>query len=79
MATVTVPVKSAWESKIIWTQVVAVVAMFGTLFGIDLPPELQAEIVGGIVLLQGGVTFVLKKYFTNTITPASVPPTAITE
>lgn len=75
--TVVVEVKSAWGSKIIWTQVVGVLAMVGTVFGFDVPPEMQSEIVVGIGAIQGIITLVLKTWFTSTVTPSSVPTTTV--
>lgn len=69
--TAEVEVKSAWTSKINWTQVVAVLAMILTVFGFSLPPELQAQIVAGIVAVQALVTWVLKTFFTTSVTTAS--------
>lgn len=71
---VVVPVKSAWLSKINWTQGIALLAMAGTFFGFDLPAETQAEILAGIVGIQAAVTWLLKTFFTTTVTPASIPP-----
>lgn len=69
-----VPIKSAWSSKIVWTQVIAIAAMAGTLFGVEIPHDLQLQIVAGIVAVQGVITMLLKTFFTNTVTPNSVPP-----
>jgi hypothetical protein len=66
-----VPLKSTFLSKINWTQLIAVVAMLLTTFGIDLQPEVQAQIVSLIVALQAVATWVLKTWFASTITPAS--------
>jgi hypothetical protein len=69
---VRVETKSAWLSKINWTQVIGLAAsvlVFTT--GIDLPLEQQAQVVLAIQALQGIVTWVLKTWWTPTITPAS--------
>ncbi len=71
MDLVSVAVKSAWLSKINWTQFVAFIAMLLTMFGIDLPPETQASILAAIVAGSSVITWVLKTFFTNTVTPAS--------
>ena len=63
--------QSAYASKINWTQAVAFAAMMMTMFGIDLPPELQASIVSGIVAVSSVVTWIMRTWFTTTITPAS--------
>ena len=64
-------VKSAWASKINWTQAVAFAAMLFTMFGIDMPAELQAQIVTGIGIVAAVVTWILRTWFTTAITYAS--------
>lgn len=76
---IVVPVKSAWLSKINWTQAISMLAMVGTVFGLNLEPQTQADIVVAIGLAQGALTWVFKTFFTNTVTPSSIPPTAIRE
>lgn len=71
---VVVPVKSAWLSKINWTQGIALLAMAGTFLGFDLDAKTQAEVLAGIVGIQSAVTWLLKTFFTTTVTPASIPP-----
>ena len=66
-------VKSAWASKINWTQAVAFAAMLFTMFGIDLPQDVQTEVVAGIVAGQSVLTWVLRTWFTTSITYASEP------
>jgi len=63
--------KSTFLSKINWTQLLAVVAMLLTTFGIDLPADVQASIVAAIVAIQAVVTWVLRTWFTTTMTPAA--------
>lgn len=68
-----VDVQSAWLSKINWTQAVAVAAsllVFATGGKVNIPVETQVGIVTGIQAFSGVVTWVLKTYFTKTITPA---------
>lgn len=74
---VVVPVKSAWLSKINWTQGIALLAAAGTFFGFDLDAKTQAEALAGIVGVQSVITWVLKTFFTNTVTPSALPPTSI--
>jgi uncharacterized membrane protein HdeD (DUF308 family) len=69
---VRVEVKSAWTSKINWTQAVAGVAMLLAYFGINLDANTQAAILALIVALQSITTWVLKTWFTNTVTAAAV-------
>jgi formate-dependent nitrite reductase membrane component NrfD len=66
-----VPVQSEWFSKTVWTQIVGVGLMLLTMFGVDIDPQLQSEIVSAIVAVVGVLTFVLKKWFTSTITASS--------
>lgn len=72
--TLRVETKSAWLSKINWTQAVAVTAnllVLTTGGKFDIPPEVQAQIVVGIGAVQGLATWIFKTWFTPTITPAS--------
>ena len=66
-------VKSSWASKINWTQALAFLAMLFTMFGIDLPQDVQTEVVAGIVAGQSVLTWVLRTWFTTSITYASEP------
>ncbi len=69
-----VNVQSAWFSKINWTQVVqalATVLVIATGGKLDLTPDQQLQIVGGIVVVGNLATVIMKTYFTNTITPQS--------
>ncbi len=73
--TTEVDIKSAWLSKINWTQVVSVVASLLVVFGLDIPPETQAHIATAITALTGLVTIVMKTFFTTSITPSSAANT----
>lgn len=66
-----VPVKSAWFSKINWTQFVAFGAMMLASFGFDLDAETQSQIVLGIAGIQTTVTWALRTFFTTSVTPAA--------
>lgn len=69
-----VNVQSAWASKINWTQAVAVTAsalVFLTGGKVNIPLDVQLQIVTGITVVQGIVTWVMKTWFTKTITLAS--------
>lgn len=70
--TARVPVRSAWFSKINWTQAVAVLASVGVVFGISMPPETQVSIVAGIQGAQALVTWALRTFFNNSVSPASL-------
>jgi hypothetical protein len=72
-----VTVKSAWLSKINWTQAVASAAMliaFATGNAINLTADQQTAIVVVIGVIGNITTYVLKTWFTDTITPASAGP-----
>lgn len=71
-STAKVLVKSAWWSKINWTQGLASAAALATLFGVDLDAQTQANILAGIVGIQAAVTWVLKTFVTPSVTPSSV-------
>ena len=68
---VEVAIKSAWWSKVNWTQVVAMVATVGVLFGTSLSPEEQAKIVATIQAVSGLATVILRTWFTTSVTPAA--------
>jgi len=63
--------KSTFLSKINWAQLLAVVAMLLTTFGIDLPADVQSSIVAAIVAIQAVVTWILRTFYTTTMTPAA--------
>ena len=70
-----VSVKSAWLSKINWTQAVAGAAMILTFISggkMDLTADQQAALVMSIGVLGNIVTWIIKTWFTPTVTPASV-------
>jgi uncharacterized protein (DUF697 family) len=71
MDLVEVAIKSAWWSKVNWTQIIAMVASLGVVFGLNISPEDQAKIVATIQALSGFATIILRTWFTTTITPAS--------
>ena len=71
MNTQLVDVKSAWLSKINWTQAVSFLAMLATMFGIDVPPEMHAQILAAIVAVSAVMTWAFKTFFTSTVTPSS--------
>lgn len=66
-----VEVKSAFLSKINWTQLISVLASLLVVFGFNIPPELQAQIAAAITAVSAIATIVMKTWFTQTITPAS--------
>lgn len=75
--TVRVEVKSAWSSKINWTQAISCVAMILTLATggeLNITAEQQLSIVAVIGLVSNIVTWVIKTWFTTTVTPSSITP-----
>jgi hypothetical protein len=69
----TVPIKSAWLSKINWTQLVSVIASLLALKGIDLDAQTQANILAGIVGINAVVTFVMRTWFNGSVNVSSLP------
>ena len=59
------PTKSFLESKINWTQLVALAAMVLTVFGVDIPDEQKVAIVATIQGAQSVLTWVLRTFFTT--------------
>ena len=69
MSTTNVAVKSAFLSKINWAQAIGFAAMILSTFGIDLDDKTRADILAGIIGLQGAITWILRTWFTTTVTP----------
>lgn len=72
---VLVPTKSAWLSKINWTQGVSSFAMVLTLVSggkLNLTADQQVSIVVTIGVVGDVATYVIKTWFTPTVTRASV-------
>lgn len=63
--------KSAWRSKINWVQAVSGLAIVLAYFGFDLDAETQAAIIAGIGGANIAITWVLRTFFTKTLTRAS--------
>jgi hypothetical protein len=71
---VVVPVKSAWLSKINWTQAVASIAMVLALVtgnAISLTADQQGAVVVVIGVIGNIATFIFKTWFTKSVTPSS--------
>lgn len=71
--TATVDVRSAWFSKVNWTQAVGIgasVLIVATGGKVKIPLDQQLEIVAAIQALQGLVTWALKTFSHPTITPS---------
>jgi len=74
---VLVQTKSAWASKINWTQAVSSGAMLLTLISggkLNLTADQQVGIVVTIGVAGDIITWVTKTWFTPTVTPASMTP-----
>ena len=71
MDIVEVAIKSAWWSKVNWTQIIAMAASLAVVFGLNISPEDQAKIVATVQGVSALATIVLRTWFTTTITPAS--------
>lgn len=55
---------SAALSKINWTQIVSMAAMLATVFGFDISPEMQVQILAGITAIGTVATFIFRTFFT---------------
>jgi hypothetical protein len=67
-----VEVKSAWLSKINWTQAVAILASVLVVWGIDLDAKTQLAIVSMIQGAQSVATWAFRTWFNRTVSPASL-------
>lgn len=70
--TVEVPVKSAWLSKINWTQAVGAAASIAVLASggtINIPPEQQALLVGAIQGIVAFATWICRTFYNRSVTP----------
>ncbi len=69
-----VPVKSGWLSKINWLQLAGPVATIATAFGLTLTGDqiIAVFVVGQMA--QSLLTFVIKTWFTSSVTAASMVP-----
>ena len=60
-----VTLNPALASKINWTQIIAAGASLLAVFGIDLPPETQVQIVTGVALVGQVLTVIIRTFFTG--------------
>ena len=76
-----VPVKSAWLSKINWTQAVAGAAMVVTFVSggqLNIDASQQAAIIVVIGVVSQVITWVWRTWFNNTVSPAVVNNATVT-
>jgi hypothetical protein len=76
MDTINVQIKTAWMSKINWTQAISGAAMLVTFLTggkLNITPEQQVDIVVTIGVVTNIITWVIKTWFTPTVTPSSLP------
>lgn len=57
--------KSAWESKINWTQIVTVFVMGLAMFGIDVDQAMQAKLAVTISSFASVLTVIWRTWFTS--------------
>ncbi len=67
---VVVETKSAWLSKINWTQAIGVVASIAAVFGLNLDPQTQLAVVAAIQGVVAFVTWILKTFAKPSVTPS---------
>lgn len=70
-STTVVPVKSAVASKINVTQLVGVLAMLASYFGLPLTADQLATVLTAIGVVQSVITWVLRTYFTKSVVSSS--------
>jgi hypothetical protein len=69
---ITVPVQSAWYSKINWTQIGGSALTLATTFAAGLPPQHQVIALVGINLAQSAATMIFRTFFNGTVSPSSL-------
>lgn len=57
-------INSAALSKINWTQMISFGAMLAAVFGMDISPEMQVQILAGITAIQTLLTVIFRTFFT---------------
>jgi hypothetical protein len=72
MAThISVPIISSWSSKVNWTQAGAAATALIVAFGVNLPDVAKDNVLVGITVAQAALTWVLRTWFTTSVTAAS--------
>ncbi len=73
-----VQVKSSWASKINWAQVAgpaaSTLAVLLSFFGLNLTPEQILGVVFAIQTIQSVATWIIRTWFTSSVTAASMVP-----
>lgn len=69
---VTVPVKSAWFSKINWLQAAGAATAVVTAFQLDIPMQYKPHALVAMNVAQGVLTWIARTWFNGTIAPASI-------
>lgn len=64
-------VESPFLSTINITQLVGIIFAIVAMFGFEIPPEVRAQILTGIVSVMAVVTWILKTFFAGKVTWAS--------
>lgn len=67
-----VEVKSAWLSKINWTQAVSLAATLLAIKGINLDAETQVAVIATIQGGQSVATWAFRTFFNRSVSPASL-------
>lgn len=70
-ATVITEEKSAWLSKINWTQILTVAFTLLAAFGVNIPEEMKVNLIAAVTAIGGLVTIVMRTWFTTKVTPSS--------
>lgn len=69
--TVVTTEKSAFLSKINWTQVLTVAFTLLAAFGVNIPEDMKVNLITAVTAIGGLLTVVLRTWFTKSITPSS--------
>jgi hypothetical protein len=70
--TATVPIKSAWYSKINWTQAGSALTALIIAFGIDIPDKYRADVLLGVTMVTNVCTWVFRTWYNGTVAPSSL-------
>lgn len=70
--TATVPVVSAWYSKINWTQALGMAVTGATVLGIDVDPKTQVEIITATQSIVAVGTWFFRTFMNKSVAPSSL-------